>query len=58
MTAEKKCLWSEDSDGTWNPKCGKDHAFQFNDEGPKENGFRYCPYCGRFLAASPFTESR
>lgn len=41
------CAWSEDDDtGSWDTACGE--KFQFTVDGPKENGFRHCPYCGRY----------
>ena len=27
----------------------KPHEFVFNNGGPVENGFGYCPYCGRTI---------
>lgn len=38
------CLWTQDSDGCWTSGCGK--QFEFNDGTPRENGARYCLYCG------------
>lgn len=41
------CAWNCDDvggDSVWETSCG--HAFQFNDGGPKENGFTFCGYCG------------
>jgi rRNA maturation endonuclease Nob1 len=29
----------------WETSC--DNLFQFNNDGPKENHFVYCPYCGK-----------
>ena len=29
----------------WDTECGNAHVFF--DEGPTENGYKYCPYCGR-----------
>lgn len=45
----KPCRWITDDDGTWHTNC--EQAFVFTDGGPGDNGFRYCPYCGRLLAA-------
>ena len=40
------CTWTQDDeDSYWAAACC-DHLFVFNDGGPVENGFRYCPYCG------------
>jgi hypothetical protein len=43
------CEWREEDDdgGPWNTDCGQ--MFTFTDDGPKENGFKYCCYCGRRL---------
>lgn len=41
------CPWQEDADGIWHTRCG--HAHQFNDGGPVENHYRWCPYCGGAL---------
>ena len=41
------CTWTENEDGVYETNC--DNMFVFNDGGPVENGFRYCPYCGREL---------
>jgi hypothetical protein len=38
------CGWYEDSDHFWGTSCGS--AFEFNEGGPDENGFTFCPYCG------------
>ena len=42
-------IWSESMDGMW--ECAKcDIAWIFEDGGPKENGVKYCPRCGREIA--------
>ena len=41
---EDSCQWKEDGDGIWNTGCG--HLFEFTSDGPTENQFRFCPYCG------------
>jgi hypothetical protein len=41
------CIWSEQFDGNYETGCG--FSFIFNDGHPKENGFRFCPYCGNAL---------
>ena len=41
------CTWTENEDGVYETNCG--NLFVFNDGGPVENDFRYCPYCGREL---------
>lgn len=46
----KKCKWKVevtilgDNTDTWATSC--DNMFEFFNDGPKENGFKYCPYCG------------
>jgi len=39
------CRWCQDDDGTWQSGCGL--LFCFDNDGPSENGFRFCPFCGR-----------
>ena len=46
---EEKCKWKENEDGWWETEC--DHAWEFNDGGPKENKAIYCPYCGKKIDA-------
>jgi hypothetical protein len=42
------CRWHEDVEsGSWDTDCG--HRFEFIDDGPAENGQRFCGYCGRAL---------
>lgn len=54
--ANTACIWTEDC-SDWMPGCDRCNAFQFNNaEGPEENGFHYCPYCGRPLVAIPADE--
>ena len=39
------CGWNlVGDDSYYETECGR--AFCFNDGGPKENSFKYCPYCG------------
>jgi len=40
------CIWAMNDPGEneWISACGMFHAFA--DEGPEENNFTYCPYCG------------
>ena len=41
------CQWSLNDiggDSVWETQCG--HAFEFTTDGPAENGFRFCGYCG------------
>lgn len=49
-----ECDWECDSDGPWNACSG--HTFEFFDDGPAANGFKYCPFCGRMLTEKPFEE--
>lgn len=44
------CTWTPDSDpdfSMWETACG--NAWEFTTEGPKENGVKFCPYCGKPL---------
>ncbi len=43
-----ECYWIEDhgldGDTLWQTTCA--NAFQFTADGPDENNFKFCPYCG------------
>jgi len=52
MTAKKSraraCAWKyEEMDEAWEGGCGI--YFSFNEAGPKENHFKWCPNCGKIL---------
>ena len=46
-----KCVWKPASgigaliDDYWDTNCGE--AFYFDTGGIEENGFNFCPYCGK-----------
>ena len=49
MSTEKDtsygCTWKlNTTDETWETSCAE--VFEFSDDGPKKNGFLYCPFCG------------
>jgi hypothetical protein len=43
-TMNKPCRWAWDTDGYHKTECGQAHLF--NEGGPKDNEYLYCPYCG------------
>ena len=48
------CTWEEDEEGVWYsclPDGGGRNAFSFEDGGPDDNEFQFCPYCGKPLVA-------
>ncbi len=45
-----KCFWQETEWGIWEAKCTR-NEFEFNDGGPEENDFKFCPYCGQKLVS-------
>lgn len=46
---EAMCGWNYDElDAAWITDCG--NLFVFVDGFPSDNGFDFCPYCGRKLA--------
>ena len=45
---EVRCVWRVDNDGVWNSDCGQAHVFI--DGTPGQNGFGFCPYCGKPMA--------
>ena len=42
------CVWT--ADGINMAECG--YEFDFNDDGPVENGWNFCPSCGRKMNLS------
>lgn len=49
-STEPVCVWTLDRDNwgdSWDTACGEKYVFI--DGGPRENGQRFCGYCGRFL---------
>jgi hypothetical protein len=49
----EKCKWTKETDDWGDPHyftvCGQ--GFDFSEGTPAENGFRYCPFCGRRIEA-------
>jgi len=47
------CQWRDpgEDDSEWQTGCGK--GWTFIDDGPVENGVKFCPYCGKPLALVP-----
>lgn len=43
------CRWRRNDGSAHETDCG--NVFEFTHEGPRENGFNFCPYCGRPLRA-------
>ena len=50
--AKNVCTWTENEEGLHETTCG--NAFQFYVDGPTENGFSFCPYCGREMKDQPY----
>lgn len=46
------CTWHEDDDGHWHTDCKQ--IFTLFDGTPVENGFKFCPYCGKALVEEKF----
>jgi hypothetical protein len=45
-TMNDVCKWKYDEiTGAWETSC--DNLFSFLADGPVENNFKFCPYCGR-----------
>lgn len=52
---EERCGWSLcDLDGYWETDCNR--SFSFNDGGPAENDYHYCPGCGRAIHPQTSTD--
>ena len=48
------CHWTEDSDGNYDTDC--DQEFCMIGGTPKENGMRFCCYCGKPLVEVQYRE--
>lgn len=45
------CTWHCEEDiNNWHSDCG--YQFQFTEDGPEENGVKFCPKCGKSVAVS------
>lgn len=45
------CTWHCEEDiNNWHSDCG--YQFQFTEDGPEENGVKFCPKCGKSVAFS------
>lgn len=49
----EKCTWIED-EGQWESECKE--SWVFNDGGPKENGCKFCMFCGKPLMVNSINE--
>jgi hypothetical protein len=47
---KETCMWQENLDGAWDTACGK--CFELISGDPVENGFSYCPGCGKGRSTS------
>lgn len=48
--ARSECQWYLDDiggDSAWETECK--HQFEFTNDGPEENNFKFCCYCGGTL---------
>jgi hypothetical protein len=50
------CAWSEDEDGVWLTSCKEMHMFF--DGIPIENGYKFCPYCGKELTETRYNDQK
>ena len=53
---DRTCAWTREDDcGSWNSACGT--TWTFHDDGPAENGMRFCHSCGKTLVVDDGTET-
>jgi len=45
------CHWTFEPEGYYETECGS--ANVFNEGGPDENEYRFCPFCGKTLIHNP-----
>ncbi len=51
----KNCIWKQTKDGEfWDTEC--DETFCFIVDGLKENGMKFCCYCGKKLVEKLFED--
>lgn len=53
-TNANPCTWTQDIDGIWQTSCGQ--AQEFTTGTLEENGYKFCPYCGKMLEAKEYEE--
>lgn len=46
------CAWDEDFEGNWETGCG--HTVCINEGTPRENGWKFCCYCGAAIEEHAF----
>ncbi len=44
-----ECVWASNENGAWETECGR--TWEFIDDGPKENGMKFCHNCGKSVRA-------
>ncbi len=49
------CEWKEDEDGNWGTSCG--NLYCIIEGMPKENGMKFCCYCGKLLKEIAYKEA-
>lgn len=54
VTKQNVCIWTQDSDGTWNTSCSK--TWEFIEGGPTDNEMHFCHHCGGSLLSESFSE--
>jgi hypothetical protein len=47
------CTWTEDEEGIYQTSC--DEQFVFNSETATDNGFNFCPFCGKPIKDIPYS---
>lgn len=54
--SDRSCKWKEETgvftDGDGDYTTGCDNMFTIMEGNPKDNGFKYCPYCGGKIISS------
>lgn len=52
----QKCKWEEDFEGNWETECGS--MFCFNEGGPLDNKFNFCPYCSGLMKEIKYSKPK
>jgi len=46
-----RCVWEDNADGFYETTCKQTFIFEVGSS--KENGFKYCPFCGLLISEKP-----
>lgn len=55
QSSTPSCAWTFNEDSfAWGTTCSA--SFMLTEDGPRENGMRFCPYCSKSIIQTPISE--